>query len=198
MSRAEAMRQRWTDPTYRQKQAEMWASDEFRQKLGNTNWAGRSAWLDDKFHHGTVMDGGLRQEFHTRLRWVHWVAVESGLTGKGIPDSNGCAQGREFWIEYKFDNHWACRLLPEQVAWHWRRYRVGGTTFIATRRTSKPGPRTPAADELWLHEGRWVRELKDGGLRGAPALGIWGGGPGCWDWEEVGSILMSRSNEVVV
>lgn len=140
------------------------------------------------------IDGGLRGLFRERLRrGVHWQSVETGGTGRGIPDSNFCILGGlEGWIEFKQTSGWAVTLSPEQAGWHLLRWRHGGTTLIGTRRRHDGGPRKgDPVDELWLHEGRWARELRRDGLRSsdAVALGVWSGGPGRWDWEGVREAL---------
>ncbi len=135
-------------------------------------------------------DDGLRSIFHTQLRaGFHWQAIESGLTGGGIPDSNFCAEGGlEGWVEHKATKEWAVTLIPEQVGWLVTRARRGGRVFIAVRRRCTAGVRRVAADELWLLRGSYAAEAKRGGLRGLPpaaVLGVWSGGPSCWSWEEV-------------
>jgi len=123
------------------------------------------------------MDGNLRKIFRERLPQVHWVSIETGGTGRGIPDSNACYNGSEWWVEFKLTNGWAVNLRPEQIGWLLQRTRAGGRTFIAIRRR---------ADELWLFEGAFARELKDYGLRGAPPpIGRWSGGPSAWDWGQI-------------
>lgn len=122
------------------------------------------------------MDGNLRKIFRERLPQVHWVSIETGGTGRGIPDSNACYQGTEWWVEFKLTSGWAVNLRPEQIGWLLQRTRVGGRTFVAVRRR---------VDELWLFLGSSARELKDGGLRSTPSLGHWPGGPGSWDWNRI-------------
>lgn len=136
-------------------------------------------------------DDGLRPLLHSGVAGVHWQAVETGLTGAGVPDSNGCAEGVEFWVESKATDGWAVKFEVFQVGWHLRRTRHGGRTFVAVRRRHDGGPRRgPAVDELWLFAGAWVRELSDGGLLAAPPIGRWTGGPARWDWAEVRDLLL--------
>ncbi len=137
-------------------------------------------------------DGGLRSLFRERLRvGFHWQSIETGAMGPGTPDSNFCSSGVERWIEYKQTSGWTPSFRTEQPGWHVRRHLAGGVTFIATRRWHDGGPRKgDAADELWIHRGMWVRELKTGGLGNAPSLGAWAGGPAQWDWDEIRRILV--------
>jgi hypothetical protein len=106
-----------------------------------------------------------------------------------VPDSNGCFDGAEFWVEFKRTAEWTCPLRPEQVGWIFRRAREGGRVFVATRRHCEAGPRRPAADELWIHHGIHARELKAGGLRAVPPLMHATGGPRAWSWDEVLRVL---------
>ena len=32
------------------------------------------------------------------LPHIHLQRIETGLTGSGVPDVNGCAKGKEFWV----------------------------------------------------------------------------------------------------
>ena len=116
------------------------------------------------------------------MRRIDWTSIETGSTGRGIPDSNGCVDGIEFWIEFKQTKHWRAGLRPEQVGWLLRRTRAGGRTFVAIRR---------ASDELWLYRGDMAahlvsRSLKDLRLQ---TLGLWHGGPGAWPWDEIEKCL---------
>ena len=125
------------------------------------------------------------------------------MTGRGIPDSNGCYMGREFWIEFKRTGGWAVSLRPEQIGWLTRRARAGGGVYIAVRRlnqsptgdhtavegviggNTKGRPKKACADELWLLAGGAAKEVRAGGLRAIPPtslLGVWYGGPSSWDW----------------
>lgn len=133
------------------------------------------------------IDGGLRKIFRTHMPDIMWTSIESGSTGSGISDSNFLMKGgTEGWIEYKVTDGWAVTLKPEQIGWIERRVRYGGRVLIAVRRRTKGGPRSPAADELWVMPGGLARQARLGGLRDpavarvARCLGI--GGPARWDW----------------
>ena len=144
-------------------------------------------------------DGNLRPLFRQRLReGFHWVSVETGGTGRGIPDSEYCARRPDGtsvsgWIEYKQTTGWNVTLRPEQVAWHRVRWERGGRSLVAVRRWPEAGVRRAAADELWIFEGRWAPDLREGGLRsGIPALYIGEGGPSQWDWDLIRCVLLGR------
>ena len=132
------------------------------------------------------MDGNLRKLFHSNLGGFHFQAIETGMTGRGIPDSNYCYKGKEGWVEFKQTKHWRVGIWPEQVAWIERRTRAGGRAFVAVRRAEK---------ELWILAPGAARLLKDPGLKGVPdklVLGWWDNGPSSWDWDAVAKILTKR------
>lgn len=141
-----------------------------------------------------MIDGGLRSIFRDRLRrGIHWQSIETGLTGRGIPDSNFCGPDvGEGWVEFKLTDAWSVGLDPEQVGWLKKRILCGGRTFVAVRRRHGGGPRKgDPVDELWLCSGRWAGELRREGLRHPDVrwLGVWSGGPAAWNWDEVRSCL---------
>jgi len=119
---------------------------------------------------------------------VHWQAIESALTGSGIPDSNGCHDEQEFWMECKSTQAWAVKFEPEQIGWIHRRTRAGGLVWIAVRRRHEGGPRIgDPVDELWLVQGCWVRELAGNGLKHMletpwPTTFVFHDGPSKWEW----------------
>lgn len=132
-----------------------------------------------------MADGELHKFFLRNLVYVHWQRIETGSTGRGIPDMNGCAAGQEIWIENKKADHWAVEIRPEQVGWIERRVRAGGRVFIAVRR---------ARTELWLLAPSAARVLATPrkGLRDLSpnqVLGRWEGGPALWDWRAVQGLL---------
>jgi hypothetical protein len=138
-------------------------------------------------------DDGLRPLLHRNLRVllgspVDWQAIESPLTGSGVPDSNACWRGREFWVECKATpgrGGWGLpSLTPLQVGWHLRRAACGGVTWILTRRRPRRGE---PVDELWLHPGALAPRLAAEGLRAVLAsLGPCPGGPAAWPWGVLG------------
>ena len=66
---------------------------------------------------------------------IHFQRIETGLTGSGVPDVNGCAKGKEFWIELK-EIHSGKSLTQRsmQVAWMAKRSAVGGQVFVLARK----------------------------------------------------------------
>ncbi len=59
--------------------------------------------------------------------------IETGSTGRGIPDVNLCYNGVEIWVELKIVSGRKVNITAEQCAWHYRRIRAGGRTFIIAR-----------------------------------------------------------------
>lgn len=137
------------------------------------------------------VDGGLRKLFRQHLKaGFHWQSIETGGTGRGIPDSNYCADGIEGWVEFKQTEGWAVTLSPEQVAWHLQRNKRGGRTHIAIRRKHDGGPfKGLAVDELWIGQGCDVREMKTDGLKAKLLWRVYRGGPSNWDWNSVCAAL---------
>lgn len=142
-----------------------------------------------------MSDGDLRQLFRARVPPpMHWQSIETGGTGRGIPDANFCAEGVEGWVEYKMSRTRAIHLRPEQVAWLLQRERHGGRTFVAVRYRTDPGPRRGARqDVLYLFRGSLAMDLVVEGLWGTEgrALGAWPGGPSSWSWPEVRRLLLA-------
>ena len=126
------------------------------------------------------MDGRLRQLFKKHLPDFDWQSIDL-TSGRGVPDTNCCYQGTEFWIEHKATQGRRVIVRPEQVAWIERRIRHGGKVFIAVRRK----------DELYLLHGASARQLACGEWPERTALGCWHGGPARWCWQEIKQILLT-------
>jgi len=141
-------------------------------------------------------DGGLPPLFGSALRRLGFMVqrVETGGTGRGIPDTFWARAGACGWVEFKAESSLgAVGLRPEQVAWIDRCRREGCRAHVAVRLRHGGGPRKgPPADELWLMDGAWAREIKRGGLlAGAPwVLGRWAGGPTSWRWDVAAELLV--------
>jgi hypothetical protein len=123
------------------------------------------------------------------------------MTSPGVPDAHATAGPPlcEFWVEFKRTSGWTVPLEVEQVGWIKRHVRHGGRAYVAVRRLSAGGPRSPPADELYLLWGGGAAAVRAGGLRAVvgnpPALprvllGSWAGGPAAWDWGTVGGLLV--------
>ena len=82
-----------------------------------------------------MRESDLRKLIRQKLPMVHWQAVETGGTGLGVPDLNGCYEGVEFWVELKLVKRGLkLGLSPTQIAWLARRHRVGGRAWVFARR----------------------------------------------------------------
>ncbi len=141
-----------------------------------------------------MSDGDLRKKFQEFLPEFHWQSVETWSTGQGVPDCNYCCTMIEGWIEFKKTEAWRVDVSPEQVAWMERRMRSGGRCFVGVRRKNSGGPKLgKPVDELWLFDGRAIRDLKTKSLRDIPLnflLTKSKNGPSGWDWSKVRELLL--------
>lgn len=146
------------------------------------------------------IDGGLRGLFTKYIPEAHWQSIETGGTGRGVPDTNYCirspgpgARGVEGWVEFKVTSTYSVGTMrPEQVGWIHKRARYGGRVFVAVRRQHEGGPRKGhPVDELWLIEGGGIMSLAQEGLVADRVwtLHVSSGGPSAWNWLQVAAIL---------
>ena len=72
------------------------------------------------------------------LKQIHLQRIETGMTGAGVPDVNGCAKGKEFWIELK-EIHSGNKLTlrPMQISWLAKRASHGGQVFVMARKNDE-------------------------------------------------------------
>ena len=71
----------------------------------------------------------------TNLPQIHLQRIETGMTGAGVPDVNGCAKGKEFWVELKeIHSGNALTLRPMQISWLAKRASHGGQVFVMARK----------------------------------------------------------------
>lgn len=139
----------------------------------------------------TSIDGGLWPLLKVWLSQWDWQRIETGGTGRGIPDCNGCCAGNDIWVELKGTSGWSPVIRPEQVAWAERRARNGGRVFLAVRRICEAGPRRESADELWLYRSEGFRSVSIMGLKPNPPALLLTGGSRNWDWAQVHELFMS-------
>src|SRR6516162_9112454 len=126
-----------------------------------------------------MSDGDLRKLFRLNLPRFDWTAVETGLTSRGVPDSNYCYEGVEGWLEMKKTRGPRVLVSPEQIAWAERRLRHGGKVFCAVRH----------GKDMSLFDGWAMRQLRLKRIDEVEAIGTWTGGPSNWAWSDVASIL---------
>lgn len=115
--------------------------------------------------------------FYKHMPYVHWQSIETGGTGRGIPDLNGCYRGAEVWVELKVMVGRKVIIHPEQIAWIERRTRAEGRAFVAIR--------TPR-DELILVPGRDARLI----LESVPRTLLWP--KGYWNWNMISQTLFGH------
>lgn len=137
-------------------------------------------------------DGDLRTIWNANLVGWHLQHIETGGTGRGIPDTNYCYECREGWIENKRGEGVKgdiIKIRPEQIGWIERRHRAGGRVFVAVRRqvlTAYSPDNWKRIDELWLLGPEHVRLRK---LDPANCRMVQKGGPRNWDWSLIQAIL---------
>src|SRR5215475_555002 len=137
-----------------------------------------------------MKDGGLRSIFRDQFRSWHWNTIEVGIIAGGIPDNEFCTpSGIQAWIEFKQTKIYSVQLKPLQVAWHMKRCRYHGNSWIAVRRTPQ-SIRDAGKDQLWLMWGDQAEALFREGLHGVKAH-CWEGGPSEWNRKEVEDILLT-------
>ena len=69
---------------------------------------------------------------------IHLQRIETGMTGAGVPDVNGCAKGKEFWIELKeIHSGNTLTLRPMQISWLAKRASFGGQVFVMARKNDE-------------------------------------------------------------
>lgn len=112
---------------------------------------------------------------------MHLQRIETGMTGAGVPDVNGCAKGKEFWVELK-EIHSGNKLTlrPMQIAWLAKRASHGGQVFVMARKN----------DEIKLYhvDGlTGIQELVDGGYKSKALLTL----TIPYDWNALNTALLS-------
>ncbi len=136
------------------------------------------------------VDDGLRQLFRAHLPRTFIQAIETGQTGRGIPDLYYIHQGHSGWVECKATSAWSVPLEAEQVAWLCRHARAGGRSFVAVRRRHAGGPRKgPPEDQLYLYRGADSPRLRAEGLLGPDHVLRFDGGPRSWNWPAILALL---------
>lgn len=140
------------------------------------------------------VDDGLRPLFRKHIPQFFWTSIETGGTGRGIPDSHYLVTGGAAgWIEFKATDGHAVTLTEFQVGWLTRYARMGGRAHVAVRRRHGGGPRRgPPVDELHVLPGGLALQARQGGLRDPAVLAAaatWRGGPARWDWDAVAALL---------
>jgi len=131
-----------------------------------------------------MVDGGLRQLFRRHLPEWDWQPIETGALSPGVPDLNGCRQGREVWVEMKHTTGWVVKFRPMQPSWILRRLAAGGHVYIAVRQRQR------TTDRLYLYRGEYVLQLQEIGLRCASWSVCLGQEESEWYWPSLDGQLM--------
>ena len=127
-----------------------------------------------------MSEANLWKQLRENLKDCDLQRLESGMTSRGIPDVNGCCDGKEFWIELKYTKTNKVGIRPEQVAWMLRRRKNGGRTFILVK-TQK---------ELYVYPGWLAKDVLDEGLKVRP-IQAWGFPMTQDSWFELRDIILS-------
>lgn len=117
----------------------------------------------------------------TNLPLMHLQRIETGMTGAGVPDVNGCAKGKEFWIELKeIHSGNALTLRPMQISWLAKRASHGGQVFVMARKNNEI--KLYHVDSL-----TGIKELVKGGYSSAALLTL----TIPYDWDACTTALLS-------
>ena len=115
------------------------------------------------------------------LKGVHLQRIETGMTGAGVPDVNGCGWGKEFWIELKeIHSGNSLTLRPMQVSWLVKRAQHGGQVFVLVRKNNQM--------KLFHVDGlERAQEIVKGGFKSDALLTL----DIPYDWDALGTALLS-------
>ena len=115
--------------------------------------------------------------------------IETGSTGRGIPDVNLCWVGKEIWVELKIVKGTKVDIMPEQCAWHYRRTRAGGTTWILAR-DKADGVRKGKYDRIYLWKGEHAQEVLEHGINAGNKI-TW---ERPFDWDDIVKVLFGEDH----
>ena len=117
----------------------------------------------------------------TNLPFIHLQRIETGMTGAGVPDVNGCAKGKEFWVELKeIHSGNQLTLRPMQISWLAKRAAHGGQVFVMARKNNEI--KLYHIDSL-----SGIKDLVKGGYKSKALLTL----TIPYDWEALSSALLS-------
>ena len=117
----------------------------------------------------------------SNLPQIHLQRIETGMTGAGVPDVNGCAKGKEFWVELKeIHSGNKITLRPMQISWIAKRAMHGGQVFVLARKNNEI--------KLFHVDGlEGIKELVKGGFKSKALLTL----TIPYDWEALNTALLS-------
>jgi|TARA_R100001163_G_C5057478_1_gene193991 Holliday junction resolvase len=130
-----------------------------------------------------VRENNLWQTFKRNLKEPLWQRIETGGTGRGIPDVFGVLNGLCCWVELKVARGNKVNLSAEQVAWLIKFGQTGLPTFILVGTDKRT---------IYLFSGMEAREVLDNGLKHEPLLKL----KAPYDWSKLQEELFNedRSN----
>ena len=110
---------------------------------------------------------------------AHVQRIETGLTGKGVPDLNYCQKGKEIWIELKSIQGNKSQLSPFQIAWIHNRAKAGGNCYVLIRKNK----------EIRLFQPKTLEELQELNWNSEPSIGT----TAPYDWPHLFSAIYNSS-----
>ena len=110
---------------------------------------------------------------------AHVQRIETGLTGKGVPDLNYCQNGKEIWIELKSIQGNKSQLSPFQIAWIHNRAKAGGNCYVLIRKNK----------EIRLFQPKTLEELQELNWNSEPSIGT----TAPYDWPHLFSAIYNSS-----
>ena len=122
----------------------------------------------------------LWQNIRRNLTEPIWQRIETGGTGRGIPDVFGAFGGECCWVELKIAKGNRVDLRPEQIAWLIKFGQTGLKTFILVGTDKR---------KMYLFPGLEAIIVKDQGLKADPLLEL--NAP--YDWSKLQEVLFWKN-----
>ena len=125
-----------------------------------------------------MRENNLWQNLKRNLTEPLWQRIETGGTGRGIPDVFGAFDNRCCWVELKIAKGNRVPLRPEQIAWLIKFGQTGLPTFILVGTDKR---------KMYLFSGMEAREVLDYGLKHEPILML----EAPYAWEKIQGVLFN-------
>tara|TARA_R110002020_G_scaffold421617_1_gene630787 strand:+ start:2807 stop:3190 length:384 start_codon:yes stop_codon:yes gene_type:complete len=122
----------------------------------------------------------LWQNIRRNLTKPLWQRIETGGTGRGIPDVFGAFEGECCWIELKIAKGNRVDLRPEQIAWLIKFGQTGLKTFILVGTDKR---------KMYLFPGLEAIIVKDHGLKADSLLEL----SAPYDWSKLQETLFWKN-----
>jgi len=127
-----------------------------------------------------MRENNLWQNLKRNLTEPLWQRIETGGTGRGIPDVFGAFDNRCCWVELKIAKGNRVPLRPEQIAWLIKFGQTGLPTFILVGTDKR---------KMYLFSGLEAIIVKDLGLKADPLLKL----TAPYDWVKLKRFYFGRS-----